>query len=128
MSIRRVTTTEALRDLRALLDAVQRGEHIALTRRDNPVAVIVPVEWHERNMAAPTQLTEDNPVRLGGEVLWATDTDLVMRLITEVFRRAGHKEARVEALNALLNEAVAEFLDRIDAEGLIGESAAAETA
>lgn len=110
---REVTTSEALQGLRDLLDGVHGGEHVTLTRRGQPVAVVVDVGWYERHASTPTALAKDNPVRLSGEVLWMSSPDLVMRLLTEVFHRADNDaEARIEALNTLLNEAVTEFLDR----------------
>jgi prevent-host-death family protein len=48
-----VRSDEIRRKLRELIKAVERdGEHAEILRYDEPVAVIVPVEWHKKAVAA----------------------------------------------------------------------------
>jgi prevent-host-death family protein len=51
--MKQVRSDEIRRRLRELMNAVERdGEHVTILRYDEPVAVIVPVDWHEKAAAA----------------------------------------------------------------------------
>jgi prevent-host-death family protein len=55
----RVSTDEARRDFRALIDSVlQESAHVTITRYGTPVAVIVPIGWYEQ---ARSQLSGEAP-------------------------------------------------------------------
>ena len=50
---REVQSDEARRTFRALLNEVEhRGEHVTILRYTTPAAVLVPVGWYERALAA----------------------------------------------------------------------------
>jgi prevent-host-death family protein len=46
------TSEDARREWRRILDRVQRGEQIEITRYGDPLAVVVPVEWRDKAAAA----------------------------------------------------------------------------
>lgn len=47
--MKQVLSDQLRRDLRKLLDEIERdGEHVEVGRWDRPVAVLVPVVWHEK--------------------------------------------------------------------------------
>jgi antitoxin (DNA-binding transcriptional repressor) of toxin-antitoxin stability system len=49
----RVRSDEIRRKLPAVVRAVERdGEHVELLRYEEPVAVIVPVDWHKKAVTA----------------------------------------------------------------------------
>lgn len=53
MADRQVRTEEARRNFRELLNEVEhQGAHIAITRYDNPSAILVPLDWYERAVQA----------------------------------------------------------------------------
>jgi antitoxin (DNA-binding transcriptional repressor) of toxin-antitoxin stability system len=41
------TSKTARRDFPQLMDAIERGEHVRITRRSHLTGVLVPVEWHD---------------------------------------------------------------------------------
>lgn len=50
---KQVTSDEARRNLRELINAVERDDaHVIITRYGEPAAVIVSTEWHEMAKAA----------------------------------------------------------------------------
>ncbi len=50
---KQVTSDEARRNLRELINAVERDDaHVTITRYGEPAAVIVSTEWHEMAKAA----------------------------------------------------------------------------
>jgi prevent-host-death family protein len=54
-----VSLTEARRTLGQLIDqVVATGEHVTITRRGRPVAVIVPYAWHEARVRRAVELYE----------------------------------------------------------------------
>ena len=51
--MKQVRSDDVRRKLRGLLNAIERdGEHVEVLRYDTPVAVLVPVEWHEKAVTA----------------------------------------------------------------------------
>jgi prevent-host-death family protein len=64
--MKQVRSDEIRRRLRELMNAVERdGEHVTILRYDEPVAVIVPVDWHEQ---AETALADADGLNWAGEV------------------------------------------------------------
>ncbi len=60
-----VRSDEIRRKLPAVVRAVERdGEHVELLRYDEPVAVIVPPEWHKKAKAA---LSEEHGIFVAPE-------------------------------------------------------------
>jgi prevent-host-death family protein len=49
-----VRSDEARTHFRDLLDAAEHGEHITILRYEKPVAVLIPVEWHQETEEART--------------------------------------------------------------------------
>jgi len=45
------TSEEARREWRRILNQVDHGEHIEVTRYGEPVAVMVPISWHRSMLA-----------------------------------------------------------------------------
>lgn len=59
MEDRQVRSDEIRRNLRQLLNAVERdGEHVTILRYDTPAAVIVPVEWYRDAQVALVDRSE----------------------------------------------------------------------
>lgn len=57
-----VTTDELRKDLPTLLDKVRwRGLALRIRRYKTPLAVVVPVDWYERAVAAIGEPTEPEP-------------------------------------------------------------------
>jgi len=48
----------ARREMRDILTAVERGEHIEIKRYDTPTAIVVPPEWYEHQRAALAAFAE----------------------------------------------------------------------
>lgn len=42
----------ARKDWRRILNKVDRGEHVTITRYGEPVAAVVPIDWHDKAEAA----------------------------------------------------------------------------
>lgn len=55
------TSEDARREWRRILNEVERGEPVGVTRYGKPLAVVVPAEWYERAQA----------LMAAGEKLWA---------------------------------------------------------
>ena len=59
---REVTTVEARRDLRHLLNSVEHEKvHVRIKRYDTPTAVIVPVDWYEQAKALIAATEKERP-------------------------------------------------------------------
>lgn len=61
----RVAIRELRNDTRAVIDAVERGEDVVLTRRGRPVARILPVETDEADLEAWLDEVTADPVDSG---------------------------------------------------------------
>lgn len=46
------TSEDARREWRRILDRVQRGEQVGITRYGDPLAVVVPDDWYRKAQAA----------------------------------------------------------------------------
>jgi prevent-host-death family protein len=68
-----VGAVDAKNRLSALLDKVERGEEVVITRRGRPVAKLVPVaadtDRHQRSREAMQRLRE-NATKFGGKFDW----------------------------------------------------------
>lgn len=55
----------ARREMRDILTAVERGEHVEIKRYDTPTAIVVPVDWYEHQRAALAAFSESADPALG---------------------------------------------------------------
>ncbi len=75
--MRTIGAFEAKTHLSRLLDATERGESITITRRNRPVARLVPHDLPDRQMAAAAV---ENIRRLRREISWPGSVDEILTL------------------------------------------------
>lgn len=113
------TSEDARKEWRRILNEVERGEPVAVTRYGKMLAVVVGADWYRRMTAAAGAQEAVQPLDGIVRLTVNTDSDVAFSLLEEAYRRSGRSEGgsdaggqRLEAMKDIMADALREYLER----------------